>query len=113
MKEGQNLVIVESPAKAGTIQKFLGKDFIVKSSYGHIRDLQESDLSIDIKDGFKPQYVIPADKKKTVTELKKAAKEASVVWLASDEDREGEAISWHLFETLGLEKEKTRRIAFN
>ena len=113
MKEGQNLVIVESPAKAGTIQKFLGKDFIVKSSYGHIRDLQESDLSIDIKDGFKPQYVIPADKKKTVTELKKAAKEASVVWLASDEDREGEAISWHLFETLGLEKEKTRRIAFH
>ena len=113
MKEGQNLVIVESPAKAGTIQKFLGKDFIVKSSYGHIRDLQESDLSIDIKAGFKPQYVIPADKKKTVTELKKAAKEASVVWLASDEDREGEASSLHLFETLGLEKEKTRRIAFH
>ena len=110
MKEGQNLVIVESPAKAGTIQKFLGKDFIVKSSYGHIRDLQESDLSIDIKDGFKPQYVIPADKKKTVTELKKAAKEASVVWLASDEDREGEAISWHLFETLGLEKTVTINI---
>ena len=113
MKEGQNLVIVESPAKAGTIQKFLGKDFIVKSSYGHIRDLQDSSLSIDIENGFTPQYVIPADKKKVVSELKKAAKEASVVWLASDEDREGEAISWHLFETLGLKKEHTRRIAFH
>ena len=113
MKEGQNLVIVESPAKAGTIQKFLGKDFIVKSSYGHIRDLQENGLSIDIENGFKPQYVIPAEKKKTVSELKKAAKEASLVWLASDEDREGEAISWHLFETLGLDKERTRRIAFH
>ena len=113
MKEGKNLVIVESPAKAGTIQKFLGKDFIVKSSYGHIRDLQENGLSIDIENGFKPQYVIPAEKKKTVSELKKAAKEASLVWLASDEDREGEAISWHLFETLGLDKERTRRIAFH
>ena len=113
MKEGQNLVIVESPAKAGTIQKFLGKDFIVKSSYGHIRDLQDSSLSIDIENGFTPQYVIPADKKKVVSELKKAAKEASIVWLASDEDREGEAISWHLFETLGLKKEHTRRIAFH
>ena len=113
MKEGQNLVIVESPAKAGTIQKFLGKDFIVKSSYGHIRDLQDSSLSIDIENGFTPQYVIPADKKKVVSELKKAAKEASTVWLASDEDREGEAISWHLFETLGLKKEHTRRIAFH
>ena len=113
MKEGQNLVIVESPAKAGTIQKFLGKDFIVKSSYGHIRDLQDSSLSIDIENGFTPQYVIPADKKKVVSELKKAAKDASVVWLASDEDREGEAISWHLFETLGLKKEHTRRIAFH
>ena len=113
MKEGQNLVIVESPAKAGTIQKFLGKDFIVKSSYGLIRDLQENGLIIDIENGFKPQYVIPAEKKKTVSELKKAAKEASLVWLASDEDREGEAISWHLFETLGLDKERTRRIAFH
>ena len=113
MKEGQNLVIVESPAKAGTIQKFLGSDFIVKSSYGHIRDLQDSSLSIDIENGFTPQYVIPADKKKVVSELKKAAKDASVVWLASDEDREGEAISWHLFETLGLKKENTRRIAFH
>ena len=113
MNEGKNLVIVESPAKAGTIQKFLGKEFIVKSSYGHIRDLQDNGLSIDIENGFAPQYVIPADKKKTVSELKKAAKDASVVWLASDEDREGEAISWHLFETLGLKKENTRRIAFH
>ena len=113
MKEGKNLVIVESPAKAGTIQKFLGGNFTVKSSYGHIRDLQENGLSIDVEDGFRPQYVIPADKKKTVSELKKAAKEASVVWLASDEDREGEAISWHLFETLELKKETTRRIAFH
>ena len=96
MNEGKNLVIVESPAKAGTIQKFLGKEFIVKSSYGHIRDLQDNGLSIDIENGFAPQYVIPSEKKKTVSELKKAAKDASVVWLASDEDREGEAISWHL-----------------
>lgn len=111
--EGKNLVIVESPAKAGTIQKFLGKDFIVKSSFGHIRDLNESDLSIDVENGFKPEYVIPADKKKIVAELKKAAKAASVVWLASDEDREGEAISWHLFETLGLEESNTKRIVFH
>ena len=113
MKEGKNLVIVESPAKAGTIQKFLGEDFIVKSSFGHIRDLHDSELSIDVKAGFKPEYVIPADKKKLVSELKKAAKEASVVWLASDEDREGEAISWHLFETLGLKEENTKRIVFH
>ncbi len=113
MKEGQNLVIVESPAKAGTIQKFLGEGFEVKSSFGHIRDLQDSELSIDVKNGFAPEYVIPADKKKVVSDLKKAAKAASVVWLASDEDREGEAISWHLFETLGLKKENTRRIVFH
>ena len=110
---GKNLVIVESPAKAGTIQKFLGDDFVVKSSFGHIRDLNESELSIDVKNGFKPEYVIPADKKKLVTDLKKAAKEAEGVWLASDEDREGEAISWHLFETLELQKEKTKRIVFH
>ena len=110
---GKNLVIVESPAKAGTIQKFLGDNFVVKSSFGHIRDLNESELSIDVKNGFKPEYVIPADKKKLVTDLKKAAKEAEVVWLASDEDREGEAISWHLFETLELQKEKTKRIVFH
>ena len=113
MKEGKNLVIVESPAKAGTIQKFLGKDFVVKSSFGHIRDLQDNELSIDIEDGFKPEYVIPADKKKVVADLNKAAKDATMVWLASDEDREGEAISWHLFETLGLKEENTRRIVFH
>ena len=113
MKEGKNLVIVESPAKAGTIQKYLGNDYIVKSSFGHIRDLQDNELSIDVKNGFAPQYVIPADKKKVVSELKKAAKEASTVWLASDEDREGEAISWHLFETLGLKVENTKRIVFH
>ena len=113
MKEGQNLVIVESPAKAGTIQKFLGEGFVVKSSFGHIRDLHDSEISIDMKNGFAPEYVIPADKKKVVSDLKKAAKEASTVWLASDEDREGEAISWHLFETLGLNKDNTRRIVFH
>ena len=108
-----NLVIVESPAKAGTIQKFLGKDYTVKSSFGHIRDLKDNSLSIDVNDRFKPEYVVPNDKKKVVAELKKAAKEAGTVWLASDEDREGEAISWHLFETLGLKKENTRRIVFH
>lgn len=113
MKEGQNLVIVESPAKAGTIQKFLGKDYVVKSSFGHIRDLHDSELSIDVEKGFAPEYVVPADKKKVVAELKKAAKEASMVWLASDEDREGEAISWHLSEALGLKKENTKRIVFH
>ena len=113
MKEGQNLVIVESPAKAGTIQKYLGSSYVVKSSFGHIRDLQDNELSIDVSNGFAPQYVIPSDKKKVVTELKKAAKEAETVWLASDEDREGEAISWHLFETLGLSRENTKRIVFH
>ena len=109
----ENLVIVESPTKADTIQKFLGKDFNVKSSQGHIRDLSKSRLSIDIEHGFKPEYEIPSDKKAIVADLKKAAKTASTVWLASDEDREGEAISWHLFETLGLRKENTRRIVFH
>ena len=113
MMEGKNLVIVESPAKAGTIQKFLGEGYIVKSSFGHIRDLQDNELSIDVNNDFKPEYVIPADKKKVVTELKKLAKEAETVWLASDEDREGEAISWHLFETLGLNEANTRRIVFH
>ena len=113
MKEGKNLVIVESPAKAGTIQKFLGEGFIVKSSFGHIRDLSDNELSIDIQGGFKPEYVIPSDKKKVVSDLKKAAKDADTVWLASDEDREGEAISWHLFETLDLKEENTRRIVFH
>ena len=108
-----NLVIVESPAKAKTIQKFLGNDYTVKSSFGHIRDLQEKKLSVNIDKNFTPEYVIPADKKKVVSDLKKAAGSVSTVWLASDEDREGEAISWHLFETLGLDKEKTKRIVFH
>ncbi|MCR5071612.1 MAG: type I DNA topoisomerase [Bacteroidales bacterium] len=108
-----NLVIVESPAKAKTIQKYLGKDFTVKSSFGHIRDLQDKKLSVDVADGFKPEYVVPAAKKKVVAELKKAADEATLVWLASDEDREGEAISWHLVETLGLDRSRTRRIVFH
>lgn len=108
-----NLVIVESPAKAKTIQKFLGSDYVVKSSFGHIRDLQDKKLSVDVERNFTPEYVIPTDKKKVVAELKKAAESASTVWLASDEDREGEAISWHLFETLGLKEEQTRRIVFH
>lgn len=108
-----NLVIVESPAKARTIQKFLGDGYEVKSSFGHIRDLQDKKLSVDVEKGFTPEYVVPADKKKVVGELRKAAEKASTVWLASDEDREGEAISWHLFETLGLKKEQTRRIVFH
>ena len=109
----ENLVIVESPAKAGTIQKFLGEGFIVKPSFGHIRDLHERDLSIDIEKGFVPEYEVPSDKKKVVSELKKLASGAETVWLASDEDREGEAISWHLYETLGLKKENTKRIVFH
>ena len=108
-----NLVIVESPTKARTIQKFLGQGFTVKASEGHIRDLQEKQLSIDINNGFTPEYVIPANKKKVVAELSKLANQADMVWLASDEDREGEAISWHLMETLGLDKAHTRRIAFH
>ena len=112
MKEGQNLVIVESPGKIDKIKKALGNGYTVKASFGHIRDLDESGLSINVNDGFRPEYVIPADKKKVVSELKKAAKEASTIWLASDADREGEAISWHLFEALGLKEENTRRIVF-
>lgn len=108
-----NLVIVESPAKAKTIQKFLGKDYVVKASFGHIRDLKDNKLSVDIEHNFSPEYVIPDDKKKVVAELKKDAASAGTVWLASDEDREGEAISWHLFETLGLNKQNTRRIVFH
>lgn len=109
----KNLVIVESPAKAKTIEKFLGKDYKVMSSYGHIRDLKKKDLGIDMEDNYTPIYEVPSDKKKVVDELKKAAKEADIVWLASDEDREGEAISWHLFQTLKLDEKKTRRIAFH
>ena len=108
-----NLVIVESPAKAETIKRFLGKDFDVRSSFGHIRDLQDNKLSIDLENGFRPEYVIPAGKKKVVAELKKLAAGAKTVWLASDEDREGEAISWHLSEVLGLRPESTRRIVFH
>lgn len=109
----KNLVIVESPAKAKTIEKFLGKDFIVKSSFGHVRDLSKKDLSIDIAKGFIPSYEISAEKKKTITELKKSAKDAEIIWLATDEDREGEAISWHLVEALGLDLKSTKRIVFH
>jgi DNA topoisomerase-1 len=109
----KNLVIVESPAKAKTIEKFLGKDYKVMSSYGHIRDLKTKEFSIDIENNYKPQYVIPADKKKLVSELKAEAKAAKQVWLASDEDREGEAISWHLYEVLGLNPDNTKRIVFH
>ncbi|MCI7635396.1 MAG: type I DNA topoisomerase [Candidatus Cryptobacteroides sp.] len=108
-----NLVIVESPGKIGKLQKFLGKDYIVKSSIGHIRDLQDKKLSVDIEHGFTPEYVIPADKKKVVAELKKLVGEVKTVWLASDEDREGEAISWHLYEVLGLKDKDTKRIVFH
>jgi DNA topoisomerase-1 len=109
----KNLLIVESPAKAKTIEGYLGKDFTVKSSYGHIRDLVKSEDAIDIPNNFAQRYEVPADKKQVVSELKKLAKEAEMVWLASDEDREGEAISWHLFETLGLKENKTKRIVFH
>ncbi|MDR0836207.1 MAG: DNA topoisomerase I, partial [Tannerella sp.] len=109
----QNLVIVESPAKAKTIEKFLGKDFLVKSSFGHIRDLEKKNLGIDVQRNYEPQYVISEGKGTLVAELKKLSKQASVVWLASDEDREGEAIAWHLAEVLGLKKENTKRIVFN
>ena len=108
-----NLVRVESPAKAKTIEKFLGEGYKVLSSYGHIRDLKQKAFSIDIKSHFKPIYEIPEDKKKLVAELKEEAAKADMVWLASDEDREGEAISWHLFEVLKLDPEKTRRIVFH
>ena len=109
----ENLVIVESPAKAKTIQKFLGKDYKVMSSYGHIRDLEKKDFSIDVNNDFEPVYVIPEDKEALVKELKKASKSAKTVWLASDEDREGEAIAWHLSKVLDLKKENTKRIVFH
>lgn len=109
----QNLVIVESPAKAKTIEKFLGKDFRVMSSFGHIRDLSKKDFGVDIAHNFKPLYEISPDKTKLVNELKSCARNVEMVWLASDEDREGEAIAWHLFEVLKLEKEKTKRIVFH
>ena len=109
----KNLVIVESPAKAKTIEKFLGDDYKVLSSYGHIRDLKKKEFSIDVANGYQPTYEIPEDKKKLVKELKSEAKKADMVWLASDEDREGEAISWHLYEVLGLSPAKTKRIVFH
>jgi len=109
----ENLVIVESPAKAKTIEKFLGKDFIVTSSMGHIRDLEKKDFGIDIENKFQPKYIVSADKKKIVAELKKLSKDAKMVWLASDEDREGEAIAWHLKEVLNLKPENTKRIVFH
>ena len=109
----KNLVIVESPAKAKTIEKFLGADYKVLSSYGHIRDLKKKEFSIDVENGFEPTYEIPDDKKALVKELKSAAKNADMVWLASDEDREGEAISWHLFDVLKLDPKKTKRIVFH
>ncbi len=109
----ENLVIVESPAKAKTIEKFLGKDFLVKSSFGHIRDLSKKEFGINLKKNYEPHYIISPDKKKVVSELKKLSQEAKVVWLASDEDREGEAIAWHLAETLDLPAEKTHRIVFH
>ncbi len=109
----KNLVIVESPAKAKTIEGYLGKDFLVTSSYGHIRDLEKKNKGVDIENNFQPMYKIPEDKKKVVNELKKLSKKAETIWLATDEDREGEAISWHLKEALELEEEKIKRIVFD
>lgn len=111
--KAENLVIVESPAKAKTIEKFLGKEFLVKSSFGHIRDLSKKNLGIDINNNFEPQYIISSDKKKIVDELKKLSTDAETVWLASDEDREGESIAWHLCEALNLDSAKIKRIAFH
>ena len=109
----ENLVIVESPAKAKTIEKFLGKDFVVKSSFGHIRDLSKKGLGINIEDGYTPCYEISSDKKRVVDELSRLASQVKNVWLASDEDREGEAIAWHLTEVLGLPIDRTKRIVFH
>ena len=109
----KNLVIVESPSKAKKIEEFLGADYVVKSSQGHIRDLAKKEMSIDIENQYEPEYQITEEKHKLVAELKKAVKDADMVWLASDEDREGEAIAWHLQETLKLNPEKTKRIVFH
>lgn len=109
----KNLLIVESPAKAKTIEKILGSDFEVKSCYGHIRDLEKDDMGIDIKNNYRPKYIVPGDKEKVVKELKQLAKKSEEVWLATDEDREGEAISWHLCEVLGLDPTTTKRIVFH
>src|SRR6202020_2074191 len=112
-KMAKNLLIVESPAKAKTIEKILWEDFEVKSCYGHIRDLERNDMGIDIKNNYQPRYIVPADKEKVVKELKAVAKKSGEVWLATDEDREGEAISWHLCEVLGLDPVTTKRIVFH
>src|SRR2546430_8310032 len=109
----KNLLIVESPAKAKTIEKILGKDFEVKSCYGHIRDLEKEEMGIDIKNGYKPRYIVPDEKERVVKELKSLAKKSEEIWLATDEDREGEAISWHLCEVLGLDPKTTKRIVFH
>ncbi|MCW8817302.1 MAG: DNA topoisomerase, partial [Ignavibacteriaceae bacterium] len=109
----KNVVIVESPAKASTIEKYLGEDFLVTSSYGHIRDLQKKDKGIDIENNYAPQYIIPEEKKARVKELKKLSDKSETVWLATDEDREGEAIAWHLKEVLELPEKKIRRIVFS
>ncbi|MCL1973258.1 MAG: toprim domain-containing protein, partial [Bacteroidetes bacterium] len=110
---GSQLLIVESPAKAKTIEKFLGKDYQVKSSFGHIRDLAKKNLGIDMREGFVPEYEIPQNKEAIVKELKTLAAKSQTVWLASDEDREGEAIAWHLQESLGLDPKNTKRIVFH
>jgi DNA topoisomerase-1 len=109
----KNLLIVESPAKARTIEKILGNDFEVKSCYGHIRDLEKDDMGIDLNNNYKPRYKVPEEKQKVVKELKQLARKAKEVWLASDEDREGESISWHLAEELGLDPKSTKRIVFH
>ena len=109
----KNLLIVESPAKARTIEKILGKDFQVKSCYGHIRDLEKAGMGIDLEKNYKPRYIVPEEKEKVVKELKSLANKSGEVWLATDEDREGEAISWHLCEVLGLDPKKTKRIVFH
>src|SRR6187431_3148320 len=109
----KKLLIVESPAKAKTIEGILGKDFEVKSCFGHIRDLQKNDMGIDINNNFQPTYIVPPEKSKVVSDLKSLAKKSDEVWLASDEDREGESISWHLAEVLGLDTKTTKRIVFH
>ncbi len=109
----KNLLIVELPAKAKTIEKILGKDFEVKSCYGHIRDLEKDDMGIDLNNNYQPRYKVPEEKQKVVNELKQLAKKSKEVWLASDEDREGESISWHLAEELGLDPKVTKRIVFH
>ncbi|MDO8573923.1 MAG: toprim domain-containing protein, partial [Candidatus Daviesbacteria bacterium] len=109
----QNLVIVESPTKARTLQKFLGDKYQIEASMGHVRDLPKSELGVDVDKNFEPQYIIPRDKKKRVNELKKAAKDVKTLWLATDPDREGEAIAWHLAQIIGDQKSEIRRVVFH